>query len=489
MPPFPFALLTPAESAAMDHAASSMTPVSRLMENAGWAVARSIRSRFDPCRVVVACGPGNNGGDGYVAARHLAQWGWSVVVAAMASPKEGTPAYEAASLWTGPVVPFVADRLAEADLVVDAVFGSGLKRPVSDEVWAVLQAAEHVVAIDMPSGVSGASGEILGYAPQCLMTVTFVRPRPGHLLGPGAELCGEVVCADIGMPVQAWDGIQPSIQLNQPGLWRIPVSSDGDYKYRRGVVSLCAGEEMPGATRLSARGARRTGAGLVRIAAGKGAPAYRLGDPGLIIDDAPLSDLLEDRRRQVWICGPGLTPDEVAAVMPQLLSAERTVLADAGALAWGAEDLTRLKGVAAVTPHIGEFRKLFGPVNGSKLDAALDAARRINAVVVMKGPDTVIAAPDGRIAINRHASSALATAGSGDTLTGVIAALLAAKMDVWEACCAGVWLHGEAGIEAGKAYGGWPVAEDLDAPLGLAREKAARLAQEAERKNPTGSLL
>ncbi|MBS1101866.1 NAD(P)H-hydrate dehydratase [Gluconobacter sp. Dm-62] len=485
----PFALLLPEESDRMDHAAAAILPSTRLMENAGWAAARVIRNRFSPRRVTVACGPGNNGGDGYVVACNLARWGWSVRVAALASPKPGTPAAEMAARWTGPTVPFAAEELAAADLVVDAVFGSGLKRPVSDEVASALAAAPQVVAIDMPSGVAGASGETLGKVRDCVLTVTFVRPRPGHLLQPGSDSCGEVVCADIGMPVQAWEGITAAVQHNQPGLWTLPVSGDGDYKYRRGVVSLCGGAEMPGATRLSARGARRSGAGLVRISAGEGAPAYRLGDPGLIVDDAPLSKLLEDARRKVWICGPGLTEDEVARTLPQLLAADRTVLADAGALTWGAQDLSRLEGVAAITPHIGEFRKLFGPVEGSRLDAALAAAKRIRAVVVMKGPDTIIAAPDGRLAINTHASSALATAGSGDTLTGVIATLLAAGMDIWEGCCAGVWLHGEAGIEAGKAHHGWPVAEDLDVPLGAARATATRLAQEATFKKGTASLL
>ncbi|KXV46615.1 hypothetical protein AD945_13540 [Gluconobacter albidus] len=486
---YPFALLLPEESDRMDRAAAAiLTPV-LLMENAGWAVARIIRNRFSPCRVTVACGPGNNGGDGYVVACHLARWGWPVRVAALSSPRPGTPAAKMANRWTGPVVPFTAEEIGCADLVVDAVFGSGLKRPVSDETASVLAAAPQVVAIDMPSGVSGASGEILGRARDCHFTVTFVRPRPGHFLQPGAGLCGEVICVDIGMPERAWDGIAPTIQHNEPGLWSLPISSEGDYKYRRGVVSLCGGTEMPGATRLAAGAARRSGAGLVRISAGEGAPAYRLGDPSLIVDGAPLAELLEDARRKVWICGPGLTEGEVAATLPQLLKSGRMVLADAGALTWGAGDLTRLKGVAAITPHIGEFRKLFGPVEGSRIDAAREAAKRLDAVIVMKGPDTLIAAPDGRVAINTHASSALATAGSGDTLTGVIAALLAAGMDVWEGCCAGVWLHGEAGIEAGKGHGGWAVAEDLDLPLGPARATATRLAQEAGRKKAVGSLL
>ena len=485
----PFALLLPDESDRMDRAAATILPSTLLMENAGWAVARVIQSRFSPCRVTVACGPGNNGGDGYVVARHLARQGWPVRVAVLSSPKAGTPAAEMAAQWMGLTVPFSVEEMGRPDLVVDALFGSGLQRPVSDEVASVLAAARQVVAIDVPSGVSGASGEILGRARDCLLTVTFVRLRPGHVLQPGAGLCGEVICADIGMPECAWEGIEPTVQHNGPGLWSLPVSGEGDYKYRRGVVSLCGGAQMPGATRLAAAAARRSGAGLVRISAGEGAPAYRLGAPGLVVDAEPLSELLEDVRRKVWICGPGLTENEVAATLPQLLEAGRMVIADAGALVWGAKDLSRLEGVAAVTPHIGEFRKLFGPVEGSRLNAARTAAKRLAAVVVMKGPDTIIAAPDGRIAINNHASSALATAGSGDTLTGVIAALLAAGMDVWEGCCAGVWLHGEAGIEAGKAHGGWPVAEDLDLPLGTVRATATRLAKEAGRKKAVRSLL
>lgn len=489
MPNHPFALLLPKESDRMDHAAATILSSTRLMENAGWAVARIIRNRFSPRRVTVVCGPGNNGGDGYVVACNLARWGWSVRVAALAAPRPGTPAAEMAARWTGPTVPFVAEEMTSVDLVVDALFGSGLKRPVAEDVAAVLAAARQVVAIDVPSGVAGASGEVLGKVRDCVMTVTFVRPRPGHVLQPGSDLCGEVICADIGMPDAAWDGITPAVQHNEPGLWSLPVSGTEDYKYRRGVVSLCGGAEMPGATRLSARAARRSGAGLVRISAGEGALAYRLGDPGLIVDDAPLSELLKDARRKVWICGPGLTEDEVSRILPQLLRAGRMVLADAGALTWGAQDLSRLQGVIAVTPHMGEFRKLFGAVKGSRLDAALSAAKRINAVVVMKGADTIIAAPDGRVAINTHASSALATAGSGDTLTGVIGALLAAGMDAWEGCCAGVWLHGEAGIEAGKSHGGWPVAEDMDLPLGPARATATRLARDAGCKKATCSLL
>ena len=254
-------------------------------------------------------------------------------------------------------------------------------------------------------------------------------------------------------------------------MWHLPIPGPESHKYTRGVVSICAGESMPGATRLCAGGARAAGAGLVRVAAGAGAAAYKLGAPGLIIDDAPLTALLEDKRRRVWVCGPGLTEAEVQATLPVLLAAGKDILADAGALSASAGAPEKLKGVAVITPHIGEFTRVFGPIGSNPPEHVRQAAQQINAVVVLKGASTMIAAPDGRLAINNHATPALGTAGSGDTLSGVISALLAAGMPAWEAACAGVWLHGEAGRQAGP----WPVAEDLDLHLGAAREKAAHM--------------
>ncbi|MFT9399553.1 ADP-dependent NAD(P)H-hydrate dehydratase, partial [Acetobacter sp.] len=210
---------------------------------------------------------------------------------------------------------------------------------------------------------------------------------------------------------------------------------------------------------------------LVRIAVGQGADLYRAGAPGLVVDDAALPSLLEDARRKVWVCGPGLTEREVEETLPLLIAAQKTVLADAGALSAYAGVPEKLRGVAVITPHMGEFAKLFGPVDKDLPSAVRKAAQDLNAVVVLKGPTTLIAAPDGRMALNTHASPALGTAGSGDTLSGVIAALLAAGMPAWGAAGAGVWLHGEAGLQAGA----WPLAEDLDRYLGPAREKATKM--------------
>ncbi|ARW11266.1 NAD(P)H-hydrate dehydratase [Acetobacter ascendens] len=462
---------SPDEMGKIDHISAQTVPVSVLMENAGRAVARAILRYEKPVRVLVLCGPGNNGGDGYVVARHLYDAGWPVAVAEMVAPKPGGAAAEASARFRGVRVPFSVKETARADLVVDAVFGAGLSRDVAGLPAEVLQAARRIVAVDIPSGVDGATGLVRGYAPQAAMTVTFCRFKPGHLLYPGREHLGRLILADIGIPQIALDQVPPTTWQNEPGLWHLPIPGPESHKYTRGVVSICAGESMPGATRLCAGGARAVGAGLVRVAAGAGAAAYKLGAPGLIIDDAPLPTLLEDKRRRVWVCGPGLTEAEVQATLPVLLAAGKSVLADAGALSASAGDPEKLKGVAVITPHIGEFTRVFGPVGSNPPEHVRQAAQQIGAVVVLKGASTLIAAPDGRLAINNHATPALGTAGSGDTLSGVISALLAAGMPAWEAACAGVWLHGEAGRQAGP----WPVAEDLDLHLGAAREKAAHM--------------
>jgi len=468
--PAALALPTPQEMAAIDALASRTVPIGDLMDHAGRAVARAIMQHAAPCRVLVLCGPGNNGGDGYRAAAWLAHAGWPVCVAVLAPPR-GAAAVAAAAAWAGPVVAFDPQEATRADLVVDAVFGAGLSRPMDERVEAVLRAARRVVAVDMPSGVDGATGAVLRFAPQAWLTVTFFRPKPGHVLEPGRGLCGALVCADIGIAGDVLDHVAVRTWRAAPALWSLPGQGADSHKYSRGVVTVCGGGAMPGAARLAAAAARASGAGLVRIAAFGGGDAYRLGAPGLVVDDAPLDVLMGDARRKVWVCGPGLTEDEVRRCLRPLINAGRTVLADAGAfsLAAGAPDV--LREAAVITPHAGEFARVFGAPGADRLAAARRAAAQTGAVVVMKGSDTVIAAPDGRAAINAHATAALATAGSGDTLTGIIAALLAAGVAPWEAACAGVWMHGDAGIRAGA----WIVAEDLDRHLGGARQAASGL--------------
>ncbi len=443
-------------------------PVAWLMENAGRAVARAVRARFAPRRTLVLCGPGNNGGDGYVAARHLQDAGWPVAVAALATP--AGVAGEAAARWRGPRVPFTPAEAGRAALVIDAVFGAGLARDLDPSLIDVLRAAPLVVAVDVPSGLDGGSGAVRGFAPQAALTVTFFRRKPGHLLLPGRTLCGETVLADIGIPDAVLDAVRPATFHNGPSLWRLPVPGPDSHKYTRGHVTVLGGAQMTGAARLAAVAARRGGAGMVTVAAADGADIYRSGEPGTIVDARPLADLLQDARRQVWVCGPGLGIAAAQAALPALLAAGRQVVADADALAACAGAPERLRGAAVLTPHAGEFAKLFGKPGADRLAAARAAARLTGAVVLLKGSDTIIAAPDGRAAINDSAPPWLATAGAGDTLAGLIAALLAQGMPAWDAAAAAAWLHGRAAWQAGPHL----IAEDLAPALPRAFEEALR---------------
>ncbi len=459
-------LLTPAETTAADKAAAALGwPVATLMENAGRAVARAIRSRSRPCRVVVLCGPGNNGGDGYVAARHLAAAGWPVRVAALAPPQGA--AAEAAALWHGPVDPFTPEATAGADLVIDAVFGAGLARDLGERVAVVLRTARRLVAVDVPSGVDGGSGAVRGFAPQAEFTVTFFRCKPGHLLLPGRSLCGEVVLADIGLPEAAMPPVRT--WRNEPELWTLPEPAPGGHKYDRGHVTVLGSAAMTGAARLAALAARRAGAGMLAIAAPfGGGDVYRAGEPGTIVDDRPLAVQLADARRNVWVCGPGLGVAAAAEALPELVAAGRIVVADADALSACAGAPERLLGATVLTPHAAEFARVFGPAGTDRLAAARAAAARTGAVVLLKGADTIVAAPDGRAAINASAPPWLATAGAGDVLAGVIAGLLAQGMPAWEATAAAAWLHGAAAQAAGPGM----IAEDLAAHLPSAMQTA-----------------
>ena len=451
-------LLSPAEMARADAASPLLGVPSRvLMANAGRAVARAIRARMRPCRTLVLAGPGNNGGDGYVVARLLQQEGWPIAVAALAEPRAGSDAAWAASAWRGPMTDFAPAVASRAELVIDAVFGAGLARDVDGVVADTLRAARRIVAVDTPSGVDGATGVVRGYAPHAELTVTFFRLKPGHLLLPGRELCGQIVLADIGLPANVLAQIAPRTFVNLPELWWLPRPGADSHKYSRGHVTVVGGAVMTGASRLTADAARRAGAGLVTIAAGGRGDIYRAGSAGALVSDAPLDELLADQRRQVWVCGPGLGPDAARAALPVLLAARRSVVADADVFSACAGDPDALRGCAVLTPHAGEFARVFGAAGADRLAAARAAAARTGAVVLLKGNDTIVAAPDGRAAINACAPPWLATAGSGDVLAGVIAGLLAQGISAWEAAAAGAWLHGWAARVAGEGM----IAEDL----------------------------
>jgi len=442
-------LLTPAEMARADALAiaGGVSGIA-LMEAAGRAVARAAHRRFRPCRTLVLVGPGNNGGDGYVAARLLEARGWPVSVAALAAPRPGSDAARAAARWRGPMVPFGPAEAARAALVVDAVFGAGLAREVEGVVAETLAAPRApVLAVDVPSGLDGATGRVRGVAPEAALTVTFFRLKPGHLLLPGRQLCGEIMLADIGLPSSVLSRVAPRAWRNAPALWSLPRPGAEAHKYSRGHLTILGGATMTGASRLAAGAAHRAGVGLVTIVApsAAAAAAYRTGDPGTIVTEEPLDALLADTRRQVWLAGPGLPPGEATrAALRRLLAAGRSVVADAGALVACAGEPALLVGCSVLTPHAGEFARVFGPVGEDKPAAARRAAVATGAVVLLKGADTVIAAPDGRVAVNDNAPPSLATGGTGDVLAGIIAALLAQGMAAFEAACAGAWLQGKA---------------------------------------------
>ncbi len=475
------ALLTVAEMAEADRLAAGSLPSHALMACAGAAVAREILKRWSRCPVTVLCGPGNNGGDGFVVARLLAEAGFAVTVGLLGqrAALHGDAAHHAA-LWTGKTGPLSPALVAGDGLVVDAVFGAGLSRPVEGVARETLRAASgRIVAIDVPSGVHGDTGADMGATPAQL-TVTFFRKKPGHLLLPGRTLCGEVILADIGIPPAVLDGIAPLCLENTPALWRdgFPALASNTQKFTRGHALIFGGEMMTGAARMAARAAARAGAGLTSVAVPDRAwPVYAAALTSIMVrplgTDADLSELLADTRITAMLIGPGAgVQGSTRAHALAMLGTGRAVLLDADALTVFKSDpgtlFAAIAGPCVLTPHEGEFLRLF-QFDGDKLTRAREAARRSGAVVVLKGADTVVASPDGRAGINANAPPTLATAGAGDVLGGFITGLLAQGMPVFEAACAGVWLHGAAAASFGPGL----MAEDLpDLLPGVLRELA-----------------
>lgn len=485
------AVLTPAEMAEVDRRAIAEGPFSgiELMQHAGQAVVAALLDRFPAARTIhVLCGPGNNGGDGYVVAELLRQSGLAVAVYGEGPPRKGSDAAIAAGrcqVWPQPLAAF---QPQPGDLVVDALFGAGLERPLGEQPKRAVALARSmrlpVVAVDLPSGLSGETGQVLGDAFRAALTVTFVRKKPGHLLWPGRGLCGELVVADIGIADAVVGGISPACSENGPDLWReaLPRPDAETHKYARGHVAVFSGgATATGAARLSAMAAARIGAGAVTVLSPPDALAANAAHLTSImlrgiegIEEA--AAFADDRRVAAIVYGPGLSPEPATGsdLMRLLdgLAHAPPVVVDASALTSLAEQPDLLAppfgGRASelvLTPHEGEFRRLFPDISEktvpSKLERARQAAKRTQATVVYKGPDTVIAAPDGRAAINSNGTPLLATAGSGDVLAGLIGGLLAQKMQAFEAASAAVWIHSEAAVRFGPGL----IAEDLSTSI------------------------
>jgi ADP-dependent NAD(P)H-hydrate dehydratase / NAD(P)H-hydrate epimerase len=460
-----------------------------LMERAGRAVADAVASRYAAGgQVTVVAGPGNNGGDGFVAARILAERRYSVRVALLGdvSRLRGDAAL-AAQRWSGSVAAVDPGALAGADIVIDALFGAGLDRPVEGTARGLIEAMNAhgapIIAVDLPSGINGTSGALMGAAVTASQTVTFFRKKPGHLLLPGRLHCGAVSVADIGIPESVLQQIRPKTFENGPSLWRsgFPVPRPTGHKYDRGhAVAVSGPSWSTGAARLAARGALRAGAGLVTIASPREALTVNAASNLAImvrpVDGAgELSTLLADRRLNAVAIGPGLgVGEETCELVLAALSGDRAVVLDADAITSFAGDprrlaqalLRRASRATILTPHEGEFSRYFWALDqktkaGSKLERARLGAALTGAVILLKGADTVVAAGDGRASIAPNAPAYLATAGAGDVLAGIAAGLLAQGMPAFEAASAAVWLHGEAAITAGPGL----ISEDLPEAL------------------------
>jgi ADP-dependent NAD(P)H-hydrate dehydratase / NAD(P)H-hydrate epimerase len=472
-------ILTPAEMSRADAlAVKAGVPSLKLMENAGRAVAAEIVKRYKKCAVAVLCGPGNNGGDGFVVARLLKSKGWPVKVYVLGErDKLKGDAAIMARKWKGPIDDFSAFGKASPKLIADAIFGAGLNRDFPKAIAdSVKRFGVPVVSIDVPSGLDGLTGIPRGSSIKADVTVTFFRKKPGHVLQPGRHLCGEVVVADIGIPEAIVQELGITLHDNtkpqQPELQYL------EYKYRRGHALIWSGPEFnTGAARLAAMACARSGAGLTTIIGAEAALRVHAHHVSSIMLK-PLTDaemLLSDKRITACCIGPAAgfteqTHDTVLRVRESaaacVLDADAlTVFANAPAMLFSA--IKSKPGRAVVlTPHEGEFSRLFKDMDrsaDSKVERARKAARESGAIIVLKGPDTVIAHPDGRAVINSNAPPKLATAGSGDVLAGIVTGLLAQGLEAFEAACAAVWLHGDA---ANRVKRRTLIAEDLIEQLG-----------------------
>lgn len=459
----PHALLTPTMHAALDKAAvRAGIELSDLLWAAAKAVGEQIKQRWPHARVLVLCGKGINGADGYLCAELLRRQSYSVQLVSLYQDQDLKPqTYWAKQQWQGSCVPLSQLNLHDYDLVVDAVVGAGLSRSMEPALAALLQRISDtnlpVCAIDLPSGIDGNSAQWQEPVLRAQCTVTFERYKPAHVLEPASSYCGDIVLCPIGIPASAYDQLDVWAWRNHPTLWLSdfpwPVSTS--HKFTRGHAVVLGGEQLTGASRLSARAAQRVGAGLVSVYAPASVwPVYAAALDSIMVGTIEHT-VPDDPRIQAYLCGPGAGVSErTRSWVMQILSSDRAVVLDADALTafeHSSEDLWHaLSDTCVLTPHEGEFARLFGQFSAlHKLERARAAARKSGAVVVLKGADTIIAAPDGRCIVNTNASPFLATAGSGDILAGLVTGLLAQGMPAFSAAAAAVWLHGAAGTRYG----------------------------------------
>ena len=480
------ALLSPAQMGHADQMTiEAGTPGIELMERAGRAIFDRVLTAYPDAQTIhVLCGPGNNGGDGFVVAELLRQAGRTVRLSTLGSPDDlkGDAAL-AFRQWRGETIALHPADLREADLLIDAVFGAGLDRPAEGTAAAYIIAMNNsgapILSVDLPSGVCGATGRVGRDTVHADDTVTFFRKKPGHLLNPGKAHCGNISVADIGISDETLENLGVTSYENAPGLWQAhwPGYCENVNKYTRGHAMVVSGGPLStGASRLSAVNALRVGAGLVSLVGSPDALMVHAAHVTSVMlkpasTPQELKELLSDVRVSAAAIGPALGTDAEARKLVDIaLSCPPALTLDADVFTLFADDppalfdwLKHRDRTCVLTPHVGEFKRLFGaiPQDGNRLEATKEAAELSGGIVVLKGSDTIIAEPGGRAAINSNAPPWLATAGSGDVLTGIITGLMAQGMPAFEAACAGVWLHGEAGNRCGP----YLIADDLESGL------------------------
>ncbi|MEY8097622.1 NAD(P)H-hydrate dehydratase [Falsihalocynthiibacter sp. S25ZX9] len=490
-------LITAAQMRGVEQAAITSGAVTglELMERAGRGVVAAIFEEWPEFaqsggRAVVLCGPGNNGGDGFVIARLLRDWGWEVEVCLWGDPARLPPDAKANYVrWCalGAVHPLGEPVFEAAELVVDALFGTGLTRKLEGLEKTALAMKDRgaagrpkVVAVDVPSGLSADSGRYVGEIAvegriSADLTVSFHRAKTGHYLADGPAACGRLVVKDIGLDGFCVSG--EGVRLASPNAERLQKRGEG-HKFSHGhAFVLCGGVGHGGAARLAARGALRIGAGLVTLGCPPAAileNACQLNAVMLarVADRAGLTEILEDSRINALCVGPGLgSRAETRGLVRAVLLARRASVVDAdglSAFATAPADLFEMLHEACVlTPHAGEFARLFPDIaehlsaECTKVDAVREAAARAGCVVLLKGADTVIATPEGRACINaaayERAAPWLATAGSGDVLAGFITGLLARGFAPYEAAQTAAWLH----VDCARTFGPGLISEDL----------------------------
>ena len=456
-----------------------------LMEQAGICVTSHFERISDgPCRITILAGPGNNGGDAFVVARLLKQRAYKIDMFEFCAKnrQEGGVQSDAKFMkekWLeigGQIhslsnISDIREKLDQSDMLIDGLFGAGLNRDIEEPLLSVIDEINRsnleVLAIDIPSGVNGDTGQIMGTAIKASQTCSFHRPKQGHYLYPGRDMCGELNIENIGIPARVNNQILSKQHINTPDLWRDSLNrrAINSHKYHQGSVLVASGDQtMQGASVLSSNAAVEVGAGLVTMTVAKKEPQpHPKSYAAIMLASLPegeegkgLDTLISSKKITASLIGPGSMPSvKTQERALALLKTSKGVVLDAGALtafkgqqellSAGIKNRDVLVPSVVLTPHEGEFKALFPDLNvKNKIEAAREAAKRMSAVIVLKGADTVIASPDERVIVNANAPATLASAGTGDVLAGIIVGLIAnIATPLFEAAAAAVYIHGE----------------------------------------------